>query len=667
MQKILNYFKERWPYYAILLLGIVFTVSVFFIYGRDLLDSDMSSEMILAKLLHDEGGIVSKNWCYSTELRVINTQIVYKLGFYLFNDWHWVRTFSTGVLLLILMGCYCFFSERMNLGKIGILSGLMLLLPFSAEYARFVIWGGYYLPHTAFIFLTLALAVRRDSPKANRVLLGLNIAAAVLTGMGGVRQALILYIPFFVTMIALVIYDYVIKDKEDADNYADLLHFGKVSLILLVSNFVGIIINSKVLSKSFIFIKYDNSKLCDFIPSLALDFAARSFGASFGFTGCSGILSLEGMRSVCALIFCTVLFAVLCLVCGKFKSLKFERKFIVLFAVIDCAANVLFCTLSDQLSTRYIIPPLAMLFPVLAILLLDLEEKGRKMIQRGLAAVISVCAAVQLIAFCVQPTLDYYRSPISPKRSYSYSLNPVKNHNEPLGSHQQVTEWLVNNGYTKGFATLWQSSVAVELSNGKLEMWKLYNHRKRSGDWTDLRADNWLQDRRHLTKDPEGKVFLLLTDEQMRMDKQRFYTENDHLVYSRNGMKVFAYDSAADLRAGLFSKNFISKMNCKSKKNNNANGTSKQIKLRPKMTVRGPGCTAPAGKYMLKIDCKMEGDEILEGRVASKGEDLLTFEVNDGHNEIPLELAEDAQKLEIIIKNSTSSEVVFTKFSMPRI
>ena len=114
MQNVLNYFKERWPYYGILLLGIVFTVAVFAYYGRGLLDSDMSSEMILGKLLHDEGGIVSKNWCYSTEIRVISTQIIYKLGFYFFDDWHWVRTAATGVLLLLLMGCYCFFSERMK-------------------------------------------------------------------------------------------------------------------------------------------------------------------------------------------------------------------------------------------------------------------------------------------------------------------------------------------------------------------------------------------------------------------------------------------------------------------------------------------------------------------------------------------------------------------------
>ena len=34
--------------------------------GRPYLDSDMSSEMVLANLLNQEGGLLSANWWYST-------------------------------------------------------------------------------------------------------------------------------------------------------------------------------------------------------------------------------------------------------------------------------------------------------------------------------------------------------------------------------------------------------------------------------------------------------------------------------------------------------------------------------------------------------------------------------------------------------------------------
>gem|GEM_PF-5435070 len=40
------------------------------------LDADMASEQLLANLLAQKGGVMSTNWYYSTELRVLNTQLV---------------------------------------------------------------------------------------------------------------------------------------------------------------------------------------------------------------------------------------------------------------------------------------------------------------------------------------------------------------------------------------------------------------------------------------------------------------------------------------------------------------------------------------------------------------------------------------------------------------
>ena len=42
--------------------------------GRWIVDSDLASEMVLADLLNQEGSIISTNWYYSTELKVVNLQ-----------------------------------------------------------------------------------------------------------------------------------------------------------------------------------------------------------------------------------------------------------------------------------------------------------------------------------------------------------------------------------------------------------------------------------------------------------------------------------------------------------------------------------------------------------------------------------------------------------------
>lgn len=40
--------------------------------GKWIVDSDLASEMMLTKILNQEGSILSHSWYYSTELRVVN-------------------------------------------------------------------------------------------------------------------------------------------------------------------------------------------------------------------------------------------------------------------------------------------------------------------------------------------------------------------------------------------------------------------------------------------------------------------------------------------------------------------------------------------------------------------------------------------------------------------
>ena len=58
------------------------------------LDSDDSSELILSKLLADENRLITDKWYYSTELRVLNTQILYAFFFHVTQNWLMVRLLS---------------------------------------------------------------------------------------------------------------------------------------------------------------------------------------------------------------------------------------------------------------------------------------------------------------------------------------------------------------------------------------------------------------------------------------------------------------------------------------------------------------------------------------------------------------------------------------------
>ena len=68
------------------------TMLVLCLYGRNYIDSDMASDMVLADLHNQEGGVLSTQWWYSTELNVFSEQLVYRLGLALIpGDWYAAR------------------------------------------------------------------------------------------------------------------------------------------------------------------------------------------------------------------------------------------------------------------------------------------------------------------------------------------------------------------------------------------------------------------------------------------------------------------------------------------------------------------------------------------------------------------------------------------------
>lgn len=129
--------------------------------GKWIVDSDLASEMILSDLLNKEGSIISHNWFYSTELKVVNLQWFYRLGLLLFpDDWHLARAFGMAVTLALYAVCMLFFVKCARLGRPGLWMVGTLLWPFGQHYLVYAIYGGYYLVYTFFYMLVLALVLR---------------------------------------------------------------------------------------------------------------------------------------------------------------------------------------------------------------------------------------------------------------------------------------------------------------------------------------------------------------------------------------------------------------------------------------------------------------------------------------------------------------------------
>ena len=95
-----------WLCLLIFILAAAICFSTTVTTSLNLLDSDASSELVLANHLHETGNVLSDDWYYSTELRVLNTQLIFAPLFGLFSSWRRVRLAGTLLLQLILVASY---------------------------------------------------------------------------------------------------------------------------------------------------------------------------------------------------------------------------------------------------------------------------------------------------------------------------------------------------------------------------------------------------------------------------------------------------------------------------------------------------------------------------------------------------------------------------------
>ena len=122
--------------------------------GTYFIDADMSSELVLARQLSREGGVLSKNWYYSSELRVLNNQLVFAPLFALSDNWQLVRTLGTAITLAVMTACYIFMARGTGLSWTGTFASAgVLLLPLSDSYTYAVLTGLFYIPHICISFL----------------------------------------------------------------------------------------------------------------------------------------------------------------------------------------------------------------------------------------------------------------------------------------------------------------------------------------------------------------------------------------------------------------------------------------------------------------------------------------------------------------------------------
>lgn len=524
-----------------ILMFFSFSFSMVFIKHNyyKLMNSDTSAEVLLGRLLNLEGGIFSKGWFYSTEIRVIDVQILFKFFYGLFSDnWLLIRMFTSGVMLILLVASYLIMMHALDLYNIGLYTAWILFLPFSQVYGYMIIYGVYYDRILILTFLTvgLTLKISTSNVKPNNGILILFVFLNILSGFYGIRQAMVFYAPLILTVLFEI---YEKLKQKDSISLKDLpeetIRFIKTSVSATIFYGIGYIINIIVISKilqyhgqSFTWEKFSLTRVLDSITLFVDAYGQYEFVSAlrpFGIASMLGIFSI-GLMTI----------SVISLFKNRNK-LPGKLRLFTLFAIFDFAFTCFFGSFSFSMAPiTYWIPVIPLFVPFWGLILKYNEYRLNQLI--GKIAIFFVVAHIVLSALCTYLHPNDQRIPYC--KDYSVYVEAAK--------------FLKESDYTQGFATTWLSDLMTEMTAGKMEMWVVNN----TETFTDNPQESiyeWLQVKDHKKALPQGEFIVLtynpeyaVANDMIGIEDFKYLAEQDeNLVYSDDYARIYAFKNLEEL------------------------------------------------------------------------------------------------------------------------
>lgn len=502
--------KQKYYIYIILLLEILLLTYFTYKYGVNHIDTDDSAEMVLAHLLNRVGIPMSREWYYSTEIRVLNTQLVMAPLFSLFSSWNVVRTAGTAILLCIFAVSYLLFCRLTDIGRTAIWLAPILLWPFSLVYYDFVLFGLYYIPHLSIMFICLGLFFSSINSGGNKTEQGVRITIlsvlSCLAGMGGLRLFVVFYTPLFVATV----FNFVFDEKSKWNNiWKD--SYLMTGFIAAVAAGVGYVINVKVLTKIYSFANWSDVSFTE-LDFERLGRIIKDMILTMGYREDRGVLSISGIINLLVLLSCILFIYIYVQIFKKFEELEKEDKVLVWYSLISLLATAAVCVLTNQnWTTRYLILPMINFVIIWSIYIKIYGLKKFKF---------------QVITLCLTATI--FLSGVVEYRSWM-----VDNKNS---DKINVLSFLESEDYTFGFADWWGADVLTELTDGKIHMCKVTN-------WKEFSVWYWLMEKDYLEYAQNRSVFVLIENKKMNFSGDIGYLngewKREELTYLDETLKVY--------------------------------------------------------------------------------------------------------------------------------
>ena len=441
--------------------------------AQNLLDGDASDFMVRGYTFFQKGNPFSNDYYLTTESRLLDIPFVFFLFFHLFSDWTLVRVCGTVLIQAVYVLSFLFVLRQAGIRRsVRLTAAGFLLLPFSVNYARIVLYHIYYALYLAqvFLLLGLTLALMRPGRKtSSRIGLGvLYVLLWLYTGVNGIRILMTLGGPLVLLCLCGVLrfFRQIPATREGLRSLngrnQPILRLTGLTLLGLAGFFAGYIIYAR-----FVVPYYglsDQANRSFYLPGITPE---TLLSVLTGFLETIGVrvsqyrlVSVRGVSLMAAL----GVFGLLLFLSGRhmLREKTPEKRILSGLFLASYAVNtgLFFLNLKGSVFYLYYVPVVSMAFLTLAVEWDGVKEKICSVTRCLLAG----CLALGLL-FQGAYTIRYIRH----CNGSSWDTWTGLPHTEidTAAEARECAAFMQKEGYTHGMAIYWYASVIMEVSNGQ--------------------------------------------------------------------------------------------------------------------------------------------------------------------------------------------------------
>ena len=545
--------KKRDLSWLLFFLSAILSVITTYYVSAHYIDSDTSSELVLARHLIDTGKLLSQDWFYATELRFLHVQWIYVPLMLLLDDWLMVRYIGALVMQALYIAAFGYLVHAAGKNRSFFFRGAaLLLLPVSVTYGRVVLYHNHYLINMVVAFLVLALSLKFAGTvewRSKKTWLYLILLAAIsfTGGMNSIRQLMITHAPILLLSVVF----WWIEDAKNSDqsttaflkpaNYNFLL----CAVYSAFFSFLGLMAQGFISSKLglHIAVQSENNALSfagfDSISGILYGYF-HQFGyrsKNIALLSVSGILSLGGIFTGCYLIILSIKQLL------QNKPHRERRSALLSLFFWAHTAVILLIFLITKGSEDYYHPLyLSLSFPwAVPLLLIHLEEMPSDVHPLHVRKFFAILTVILLLLSSAVNHAYFQGSNRFPQTYEGLSFHK-KDHKAEL---TEVVDLLLEQGYDKGYASYWDCNVVAEMTSGKITM--VLIHDPDDSQSGNLSYRNWLS-ATWSQEAPCEKPFLLINEKWAEVFRQSdsyvyctpIYSGHNYIAYSIDNPEEFA-------------------------------------------------------------------------------------------------------------------------------